>query len=123
MPEGIAGNGAKVVKVGLANLWILLFKPLLVCDRGLLDELDVDGAAAPLIAVQERLVRIPRDDVMQCIDKLHRVVNAAVQPESSDRIVDVGRVPGQEYPACSNPGGDALVGFIEVAVDDLIWFG
>src|SRR5262249_50308374 len=50
-------------------------------------------------------------------------MNAAVQPETSYRIVHVSRITGQEHPALLEAGRDALMNGVDIAMDDFIASG
>src|ERR1700704_5981706 len=85
----VGGRAAQLVEVGFPDLRVALFQPFLVRDGLLLYELDVGGPPAPLVTLEQFLACLPARDKMQRFGKLHRVVNAAIQAETPDRVVHV----------------------------------
>ena len=60
------------------------------------------------------------DDAAEQAGQLDRVVDAEVEAEPAERIVDVGGVAGEEHAALAEARRDALVDVVEIAVDDVV---
>src|SRR5207247_1295873 len=67
---------------------------------------------------QARGFRLRDRDAAECFGELHRVVDAAVQAEAPDRIVDVRGVASEEHPALAERLRHALVHPVDVPVRD-----
>src|SRR5258708_7308683 len=104
----------------LTYFGVALLEPFLVRDGLLLHEPDVDRPAATLVTVEQSLARFPPCDPVQRFGELDRVVDAAVQAEAPDRIVDVRRVAREEHPALAEGFRHALVHAIDVPVRDQV---
>src|SRR5205814_7847351 len=71
---------------------------------------------AALVAIEQLLARLSARDAVQRFGELHRVVDAAVQAEASDRDVDVRRVAREEHPSLAERLRDALMHPVDVPV-------
>ena len=123
MPRRIFGSGAQFLQVCAADLRIAFLEPFFVGDRCLLNKFDIGRAAPPFIPVQERFVGAASDDLMQDVRNLHRIVNAAVQSQPANGIVDVRRVTREKYPSLTKLRSNPLMCLIQVAMDETIRSG
>src|SRR5437867_2383453 len=122
MPRRIFGPGTQFIQVRAADLRIALLEPFFVGDGCFLDKFDVRGTPASFIAVQKRFVGVAGDDVMQRIRKLHRIVNAAVQSQAADGIIDMGGITREKCAAYAKLRSDTLMCLIQVAMNEIVRF-
>src|ERR1041384_1011701 len=122
MKVGIFCRSAQFVLFELADFRVAFLEPFLVRDSSLLYDLDIHWTATAFVPVEQRLFGLLCYNLVQRIDKLHRIVYAAIQAETADWVIDMCRVPGKKNASGAELSRNALVGLIEVGVDDLIRF-
>ncbi len=83
-------------------------------------EFDVERASAPRVAVEDLFVGLSGNHLMHGVDQLHGVMNAAVKPQAAYRVVHVRRIAGEKDPPLAKRRGDALVHFVEIAMNDVV---
>jgi len=120
MAPHIVRGGAKVLAILVSGSWIGLFEQLLVGDRRLLHELDDERPASPLVAIERRFIGLFGRDQMQRVGELHRVVDATVETEAADWIVDVRGIAREKHAALAERRRDALVHFVQISVDEVV---
>src|SRR5206468_6946316 len=103
-----------------ADLGIALFETPFVCDGCLLDKFDVRDSTPPFVTVQERFVRVAGNELTERIGKLHRIVNAAVQSQTADGVVDMCSITREKYPSGAKLRSNPLMGLVEIAMDEII---
>ena len=86
---------------------------------GKLQEFDAEG----LLAVEQADVLPLLDDGQQFLRQVKGIVHTAVHAHAAQRIVDVGRVAGQQHAAPTELFGHPLVHLVKGAVDGLVGLG
>ena len=119
--RGRIGDGAaELLEILRARRRVLLFHPLLVGDGLLLHELDVERTAVQVVFVENVLGRLAADDAAEQVAQLDRIVDAEVQAEPAERVVDVRGVAREEHAAFAEACRHALMHVVEIAVDDVV---
>ena len=80
-------------------LGIAFADDLLVAVGLLLHRLDRDGAALPVVAVEQAVVGAG-PDLLELVRQVERVLDAAIHAHAAKRIVDVGGIAGQHTRPC-----------------------
>jgi hypothetical protein len=102
---------------------ILLLQPFLIGDGLLLDIFDVQRPPKPVIEIQNVRRHFPTDDATQQGGQFDAIVDSKIQAEPAERVVDVGRVAGEESTAPAERRRHALVHIVDVAMDHRIGTG
>src|SRR5262245_5541787 len=120
MPYRILGPCLQFIQVCAAHFWIVFFEPPFVCYGRFLNKLDIHRPAPPFIPVEQRLVGQAVDDLAERVGQLHRIVNAAIETQASDRTVHMRSVACQKYSSHPEFCGNALMCLIEVAMNEIV---
>ena len=94
---------------------LALLEPLLVGDRLLLHILDIQGSSDGFVVVQVGV--FAAQNAVQERAQVPRLVDAGIEAEAADRVVDVRRISAKEHPALAKIPCHALVDRIEVEVE------
>ena len=89
MPGGLVRNGSQFIEARLARFGIALFEAFFVQDRLLLHELNVERASSSRVAIEQIVAGLLRNYLVQGIDQFHGIMNAAIQSQTTDGIIDV----------------------------------
>src|SRR5688572_27770333 len=92
---------------------VALLEQALVADRHGLHLLDRGGAALAYVKLEQRLLGLAVPHPRELVGEVDRVVDAAIQAEAAERIVEVRRVAGEEHAAAPPVRGDALMDAID----------
>ena len=115
----IVDDAAQFVVIGAARARFLRIEDRTIAQRGLLHDVERDLPALPAVAL-EGVERRAADDGRELLGQVERIVNAAVEAHSAQRIVHVRGIAGDQDPAADIGRGDALVHAIGRAVRDLV---
>src|SRR5207302_7227286 len=94
---------------------IALLQLLLVRHGLLLHVLDIERPAAPLVGVENRIGSAAQHTVEQA-GQVPGFVDAAVEPEPADRVVDVRGIAAEKYPPLAELFCNTLMNVIEIQV-------
>ena len=96
MRNRVVRRRAQRFEVGRPSIGIFLLEPLLVGDRLLLHIFDIERPAPAVVQIELVFASLATAIARQALRQLDAVVNPAVQSQATDRIVDVGRVAGEQ---------------------------
>ena len=80
----------------------------------------LSGRRWQVVFVENAVGRLAADDAAEQAAQLDRIVDAEVQAQPAERIVDVRGVAGEEHAALAEARRDALMHVVEIAVDDVV---
>src|SRR5262249_37635927 len=89
-------------------------------DGLLLHVFDIERPAQPIVIIEDGGRRLAAQHPAEEAGELDRIVNAEIETEPTERIVHVGGVTGEEYPAPAERRRHALVHVVEIAVHDRV---
>ena len=112
----VCGDLLHFCKILFPNSRIASFDHALIADALGLNVLNIDGAPLYLVASHPFRICPQVDHLCQFFRKVDRIVDAAVESETPERIVDVGGVTCQQHTPASELLGDALVNTVGAAV-------
>ena len=121
-PDRIGGNRHQFLKPRPLHSGIAFFHGLLVADRHGLHLLDGGGAALPRIKVEQSF-RLAMPMTAELVAKIDGIMDAAVEAEAAERIVQMGGVAGEQHAAGTESGCHALMHPVSALVANLIGAG
>ena len=114
MPLRILGHLAQLLEAAFALRRLAFLQPLLVGHGLLLHVLDVERPASIFILVEIGAFASKR--TVQKIGEVPGFVDARVQAEAADGIVDMGCIAAEKHPALAEVLRHALVHVVEIQV-------
>ena len=88
--------------------------------RERLHELDVQRTAVQVILIENVLGRFAANDATQQIAQLDGIVDAEIQAEAAERIVDMRRVAREEHATFAEACRHPLMHVVEIAMHDRV---
>src|SRR6185436_17617551 len=118
LPRG--GLASQLVEILPALGFRLLAQALQVPDRDLLHVLEVDGAALAHVAIEQGLIGLAAADPAQLLRQIERIVDAAIQAERADGIVEMRCIAGEQHAADAKVLRHALMHLVDALVLDRV---
>ena len=109
---------AQQVEIRLARAFILFFQPLFVGDALFLHIFDVNWPPALIVTAQRLCGLLVTQYPDEAACQIDRIMDAAIEAEAAERIVDVSGVSDEEGTSLLKRRRDPLMHTVEITVDD-----